>query len=380
MSDPRYAKLARLLVGHSTRLGAGDTVLIEATHIPHQMLCALSDAAIEAGALPVIDIKDTRVNRKLMKSGDLEQVTTRMKLLGELELSRMKRMTAYIGLRGAHNITEMSDVPPDRMSAFEEHWLKPVHLEQRVKHTRWCVLRWPTPSMAQQAGMSSEAFEDFYFDVCLADYAAMDREVQPLKRLMERTDRVRITGTETDLRFSIRNIGVVPCAGTHNIPDGECFTAPVRDSVEGSIAFNAGTIYRGTPFDNIRLEFHEGRVARYSSSNDEALRAILEGDEGARYLGEFALAFNPFISRPMRDILFDEKIRGSLHLALGQAYEETDNGNRSSVHWDLVLLQESGGEVHFDDVLIRKNGRFVPEELQGLNPEALAGGKVPAVR
>ena len=156
-----------------------------------------------------------------------------------------------------------------------------------------------------------------------------------------------------------------------NIPDGECFTAPVRDSINGKILFNASTIYRGTPFDDIHLTFEKGRVVAHECSNNEALGKILDSDEGARYIGEFALGFHPFIEKPMRDILFDEKIRGSLHLALGQAYEEADNGNRSSVHWDLVLLQEPGGEIYFDDVLVRKDGKFVLPELAGLNPEVL---------
>jgi aminopeptidase len=235
------------------------------------------------------------------------------------------------------------------------------------------VLRWPTPSMAQQAGMSTEDFEDFYFRVCTADYQAMTKAVQPLKALMNRTDKVRITGVGTDLNFSIKDIPAVECTGNMNIPDGECFTAPVRNSINGTIAFNSASIYRGTPFDNIKLSFENGRVSDYSCSNMEAMGAILDSDEGARYVGEFAIAFHPFIEKPMRDILFDEKIRGSLHFALGEAYEEADNGNKSQIHWDIVLRQENGGgNIYFDDVLIRENGRFVLPELVGLNPENLA--------
>jgi len=194
----------------------------------------------------------------------------------------------------------------------------------------------------------------------------------PLKALMERTDRVRITAPDTDLSFSIKGLDAIPCTGQMNIPDGECFTAPVRESINGHIHFNSATIYRGTPFDDIRLTFEKGRVVAFESSNNAVLEAILDSDEGARYVGEFALGFHPFIAEPMRDILFDEKIRGSLHMALGQAYDEADNGNRSSVHWDLVLRQEQGGEIFFDDVLIRKDGVFVLPELAGLNPEALS--------
>ena len=372
MHDPRYRKLAQLLVTHSCSLKQGDKVLIEATEIPDAMLCVLTEEVLAVGALPIVERKGERLNRILLSSGSEEDIAERLKLQADLEMYRMKQMDAYIGLRGSHNITELSDVSPERMKLQADLLFKPVHVEQRVKHTRWCVLRWPTPAMAQQAGRSTEAFEDFYFKVCSANYQAMSEAAKPLQELMDRTDKVRITAPDTDLQFSIQGLKSIPCTGQYNVPDGECFTAPVRDSVNGHIQFNSSTIYRGTPFDDIKLHFENGKVVKFSSSNDEALAKILDSDEGARFIGEFALGFHPFIETPMRDILFDEKIRGSLHLALGQAYDEADNGNRSAVHWDLVLRQEPGGEIYFDNVLIRKDGKFVLPELHGLNPEALS--------
>lgn len=371
MSDPRYRQLSQLLVQHACALKPGDNVLIEATEIPDSMLGLLMEEVVAAGAHPVVEKKSEVLRRKLLDLGSPEQTEERLKLVADIEMHRMKLMDAYIGLRGSHNITELSTVDAPRMKQYQDIIFRPVHAEQRVNHTRWCVLRWPTPSMAQQASTSLEAFEDFFFQTCLADYAAMAKAVIPLKELMESTDRVRIVAPGTDLRFSIKGFKAIPCTGNYNIPDGECFTAPVRDSVEGEILFNAGSIYRGTPFDQVKLRFEKGRVVEHDSSNNEALGEILDSDEGARYIGEFAIAFHPFITKPMRDILFDEKIRGSLHLALGQAYEEADNGNSSGVHWDLVLMQESGGEIWFDDQLIRKDGRFVVESLEGLNPENL---------
>jgi aminopeptidase len=360
-------------VQHSTRLKEGDKVLIEATHVPEAALAALIEEASAVGAIPIVEMKSLRLQRTWLRSGTPQQVDARTRLLGEIELARMEKMDAYIGLRGSDNITEMSDVSVEIMGLFEQNLVKPVHIERRVKHTRWCVLRWPNGSMAQQAGMSTEAFEDFYFRVCLADYARMNEAAKPLQNLMNRTDRVHILSKDTDLCFSIKDIAAIPCCGDHNIPDGECFTAPVKDSVEGHIHFNSPSIYRGTPFDDIRLTFKQGQVVEFNCNNNEALQAILDSDEGARSIGEFAIGFHPHIQKPMRDILFDEKIRGSLHLALGQCYEETENGNRSKIHWDLVLRQEEGGEIYFDDVLIRKDGRFVLPELQALNPEHLAG-------
>jgi aminopeptidase len=287
----------------------------------------------------------------------------------------MEKVQAYIGLRGSYNISETSDVPMERMKLYQKHWLKPVHLEVRVPKTKWVVLRWPTPSMAQQAGMSTEAFEKFYFDVCTMDYSKMSKAMTPLHKLMMRTDKVRIKGPlDTDLSFSIKGIPAVKCDGRLNIPDGELFTAPVKDSVNGVIHYNTPTIYQGTTFENIRFVFKDGKIVEATSSDTKKTNQILDSDPGARYVGEFALGFNPFIDTAMKDILFDEKIKGSLHLTPGNAYDDAFNGNRSEVHWDLVLIQTpeyGGGEIWFDGKLVRKDGLFVPKALQGLNPKNL---------
>jgi aminopeptidase len=291
-----------------------------------------------------------------------------------VELARMKRMHAYIAIRGSENITEMSDVPAAQLKLVARK-MKPV-LDWRVKRTKWCVLRWPSSSMAQLASMSTEAFEKFYFDVCTLDYSRMVPGMKALKTLMDRTDKVEIRGPGTDLRFSIKGIPAIPCGGKHNIPDGEVFTAPVKNSVQGHITYNAPSIYQGTAFDNVRLEFKDGKIVDASANNTEKLNQILNSDAGARYIGEFAIAFNPHILSPMRDILFDEKIRGSFHFTPGQCYEQTENGNRSQVHWDLVNIQRKeygGGTIHFDGKLIRENGVFIPKSLHALNPEYLLG-------
>ena len=251
--------------------------------------------------------------------------------------------------------------------------MKPV-LDHRVNKTKWVVLRWPTPAMAQLAAMSTEAFEDFYFEVCTLDYAKLQPGMDALKELMEKTDEVCIKGPGTDLRFSIKNIPAVTCGGHHNIPDGEVYSSPVRDSAEGVIQFNTPNVYQGTAFDSVRLELSKGKIVNASANNTARLNAVLDSDEGARYIGEFAIGFNPHIKMPMRDTLFDEKIAGSFHFTPGQAYEEADNGNRSQVHWDLVCIQRpeyGGGEIYFDGELVRKDGLFVPKQLRTLNPENL---------
>jgi aminopeptidase len=368
MQDSRFDKLAKLLVGYSTRLKRNETVLIEAFDVPDEMTIALVRAARNVGALPFTQIQHARISRELALEGTERQLN----LIAIHDLARMKRMDAYIGLRGSHNITELSDVPANQMKLLAKK-MRPVQ-DQRVKKTKWVVLRWPTPSMAQLAGMSTEAFEDFYFDVCTLDYRKLQPGMKALKTLMEKADRVELKGPGTDLRFSIKGIGAVMCGGDRNIPDGEVFSCPVKDSVQGHITFNAPTIYQSIGFDNIRLEFRDGKIVEATGNQTAKLNKILDSDPGARYIGEFSIAFNPRILEPMRDILFDEKIAGSFHFTPGQAYEEADNGNRSQVHWDMVNIQRpdyGGGEIYFDGKLIRRDGEFLPKQLRSLNRNQL---------
>jgi aminopeptidase len=368
MADPRYARLADLLINYSCDLKKGEQILLDLIDIPDEMGVALIRAARAAGAVPIAEVRHSRLVREAMRDTGPAHAT----LVRDIELSRMKRMQAYIAIRGSHNASESSDVPGDRLQLYSKT-LRPV-LNYRVNKTKWCVLRWPTPSMAQAANMSTEAFEDFYFDVCTMDYRRMAKAMAPLVRRMQRADRVHLKGPGTDLHFSIKDIGAKPCEGTRNIPDGEVFSCPVKNSVQGAISFNTPTIYAGTKFENIRLEFKDGRIVHATGSNERKLNEVLDTDAGARYIGEFSLGFNPHILNPMCDILFDEKIAGSLHFTPGQAYEDCDNGNRSAVHWDMVLIQRpecGGGEVWFDGECIRRDGRFLPRDLQPLNPENL---------
>ena len=368
--DPRFLKLADGLTGFSTALKKGERVLIEAFDAPDAMVVALVRAARKRGAHPYVQVHRARISRELALGAEEAQLAPH----AEVELARMRKMDAYIALRGSENIFESSDVPPDRVRLVSRV-MKPVQ-DYRVGKTKWVVLRWPTSAMAQQAGMSTEAFEDFYFRVCTLDYGRMAPGMKALAELMRRTDRVRIVGPDTDLRFSIKGIGAKECGGQYNIPDGEVFSCPVRDSVEGHVLFNAPTVYLGTSFDQVRLGFSKGRIVEASASNTKRLNEILDSDAGARSIGEFALGFNPHILEPMRDILFDEKIAGSFHFTPGQAYAECGNGNQSQVHWDLVSIQRpdhGGGEVWFDDRLVRRDGLFLPKALQRLNPDHLLG-------
>ena len=369
MKEPRYRKLADLLTGYSTALKKGDRVWIDASEIPEEFVVELIRSVRARGADPFVHLHAGLVSRELGRG-----VTERaLRFSLRHELGKMKEMQAYIALRGSQNAFESSDVPAEKQKLAGKI-LRPIS-DRRINHTRWVVLRWPTPAMAQAAGMSTEAFEDLFFQVCTLDYRKLATAARPLEKLMRRTDRVHITGPGTDLRFSIKGIGVIPCVGERNIPDGEVFTAPVKESVEGQVTFNAPAVYRGIPFDNVRLKFSRGKIVEAKAGDkSRQLEEIFDSDTGARYVGEFSLGLNPYLHQPIRDILFDEKIAGSFHFTPGQAYEEADNGNRSQVHWDLVCLQNrthGGGRIFFDGKLIREDGRFVTKELAGLNPERL---------
>ncbi len=365
MHDARIDALARQLVRYSTKIKKGDNVLIDVYDAPEEVAIALIREVRLVRARPFVNVHQSRIAREMGVGATEEQY----EIISKHALQQMQSMDAYIAIRGSHNINELSDVPGKKMQMISSI-MRPV-LNHRVNKTRWCVLRWPNPSMAQSAGMSTEAFEDFYFRVCLLDYGRMMPAMKALAKLMDETKKVHIKGPGTDLRFSIDGLKGIPCGGTHNIPDGEVFTAPVKDSVEGVLHYNTPSVYQGIAFDEVKLTFEKGKIVKATANKTRDINKILDTDDGARYIGEFAIGFNPEIKEPMRDILFDEKIAGSFHFTPGQAYEgHADNGNRSAVHWDLVCIQRpdyGGGEIYFDDNLIRKDGQFVPKKLQALN-------------
>ncbi|NQS98555.1 MAG: aminopeptidase [candidate division Zixibacteria bacterium] len=371
MKDPRVKEFAEVLVNHSTKVKPGNKVLIEVFDTPHEVTLAIVEEVFAAGGIPLIEMKSNRVQRALYMSGDDDF----FKLAADCELYRMKQMDCYIAVRGIWNDKEFVDIPGGQMSKFEKLWLKPVHFDERVANTRWVVTRFPSPSYAQKAKMSFEAFENFFFRACTGvDWEKMSNAMDKMVALMQKTDKVRLVAKGTDLTFSIKGIKPVKCAGQYNVPDGEIFTAPVRESVNGVIHYNTPSSYRGFTFENIELTFKDGKIVNAAANDTERINEIFDTDEGARYVGEFALGVNPYVDQPMDEVLFDEKISGSIHFTPGNAYIEADNGNKSSIHWDLVLIQTEeygGGEIYFDDTLIRKDGVFIVDELKGLNPENL---------
>ncbi len=370
MKDPRMVTLAHNLVNYSCRVQQGERVLIECTGIPAEFTCTLVEEVYEAGGIPLVNHIDPKIQRALMMRCDEEQLG----LMAKYDALRMHDCQAYIGVRGGDNAFETSDVPQHNKQLWGTHYSNKVHGEIRVPDTKWVVLRYPLPAMAQQAAMSTDAFEEFYFDVCNMDYAKMSRAMDALVQRMEKTDKVHILGKGTDLTFSIKGLPAIKCAGELNIPDGEVFTAPVKDSVNGTVTYTAASLYQGVKHENVCLTFENGKIINATGSHTALLTKIFDTDEGARYVGEFAIGVNPFINHAMLDTLFDEKIAGSFHFTPGNSYDECPNGNKSAVHWDLVCIQTpayGGGEIWFDDELIRKDGLFVPEYLHCLNPDHL---------
>ena len=373
MQDIRINKLAESLVHYSCKVNKNENVLIKVygEGEEYNLVVALIKEIYKAGANPFVWNHNPQIMRELLKDCNEEQI----KLWAQTDLSLMQKMDAYIGIWGGSNNAENSSVSRENNQIYEKFYSNPVHMHERVKNTKWVILNYPTPSMAQQASMSTDEFEDFYFKVCNLDYSKMSKAMDNLVELMEKTDRVKIVGKETDLTFSIKNIKAIKCAGEMNIPDGEVFTAPVRESVNGILSYNAPSLYNdGFTYENIKFEFKDGKIIKATANDTKRINGILDTDEGARYIGEFSLGLNPYITKPMKDILFDEKIMGSFHFTPGSCYDEAPNGNKSIIHWDLVCIQTEdygGGEIYFDDILIRKNGIFVVDSLKCLNPENL---------
>jgi aminopeptidase len=369
--DQRIQTLASNLVNYSLKVKEGDKVLIE--HVgdsTSELARQLIKEVYKVGGLPFIQSTNMRIVREQLLHAPDEFFNAKT----SWESERMKQMDCYIGVRGNDNITELSDVPAEQMSKYQRLWQNPVHSELRVKGTRWVVLRYPNPSMAQLSNTSTEAFEDFYFNVCNLDYSKMSVAMESLVDLMNNTDKVRIEGPGTDLSFSIKDIPTIKCAGELNIPDGEVFAAPVKNTVNGTLQYNTPAVYQGFTYENIKLTFKDGKIIDATANDTDRITKVFDTDEGARYIGEFAIGVNPYVLKPMRDTLFDEKIMGSFHFTPGQAYDEADNSNRSAIHWDLVCIQTEeygGGKIYFDDILIRDNGLFVLPELLCLNPDQL---------
>ncbi|MDA3835084.1 MAG: aminopeptidase [Spirochaetales bacterium] len=373
MRDIRDTRLAKLLVEYSINLQPGENCLIHAVDVPLEFGEELVDAVCAVGGQPQVELTSVRLERALIEGATEASLMS----WADCDMYRMRKMDAFIGVRGPINTRETAGLSDGKLRLYRREYVQKVHMDIRLPSTKWVVLRYPTELMAYNASMSLRDFEDYFYKVTTeVDYHAMSEAMKKAKTFLEHADRVHITGPGTDLTFSIRGMGAVPCDGEMNIPDGEIYSCPLRDSVEGYITYNTLSTYEGFTFTDVRLTFSKGRIVEASANNTARINQILNTDEGARYIGEFALGCNPGITFPMDNTLFDEKIMGSFHFTPGNAYEDCDNGNRSAVHWDLVSIQTEqmgGGEIRIDGELVRSNGKFVHEAFNDLNPESLLG-------
>lgn len=369
--NKRNKDLAKVLLNHSVKLKKGEKILIEmigtdCTDLAEELI----KQAKEIGAIVLFNILDYTILKQILMNCDENQI----KEYAKYDLIKMQAVDAYIGIRSSSS-KELKCISREDMELFNKYYQTPVHFEERVKNTKWCILRYPNEEMAKMAKMSLEEFTDFFYKVCTLDYSKMEKAMEPLKELLSNTKEVHITGPNTDLKFSVEGIKAEKYFGTYNIPDGEVASCPTKYSVNGHIQYNTETVYNGITFNNIYFEFKDGKIIKAEAlDKTKELNEILDTDEGARYIGEFAFGLNPYIKNIMGDTLFDEKICGSFHLTPGMALEGSDNYNRSNIHWDIVCIQTpefGGGKIYFDGVVIRKDGRFVLKELEALNPENL---------
>ena len=366
MHDAQIQQLAKTLVYHSCQVKPRDIVVIEFSGmVASPLVRACVEEIAKAGGTPFCFFHADQMMRPFFTQASEEQYRDYSRVMRQI----IESCHCYIGIRSSENPFELADMSMEAQRHHTIHLWKSVHLDVRLQK-RWVVLRYPNAYLSVQAEMPSDNFHALFFRVCNMDYVYLSKAIEPLRELMERTDHVRILGPDTQLEFSIKGMPIVPCIGKNNIPDGEIFTAPIRDSVQGVVSFNTPTIYQGIRFERIRLSFQDGKIVDASAAfNQSQLQRILDTDEGARYIGEFAIGLNPFIDRPILDPIFDEKIYGSFHLKPGNSYEAADNGNRSSVLWNLVSIQLpnwGGGEIYFDGILVCKDGSFVHPALKSL--------------
>lgn len=358
-------ELSKKILNFSCELKKGQNVMLQLIGLNGMgLMRALVETAREMDVNPFIQINDTEIQRMLVDEGDAKFWKNQAEVD---QLPLMKQMDAFVGIRASENIYEQAEVGKEENKAYSDHFLKPVHFEERVNNTNWVVLRYPSPAFAMNAKMPTEKFKEFYYKACLLDYSQLAEAMKPLEKRLRDTNMIQLKGVGTDIEFSVKGQNWIPCFGKRNIPDGELFSSPILSSVNGEITY-APSVYQGKPFEFVKLEVRDGVVVDFDSSNNEQLEEILDTDPGARQFGEFSFGLNPIIKEPMYDILFDEKIYGSNHLTLGNDYEIAPNGNESNIHWDLVCI---GADVYLDGEKIREGRTFITDDLKGLNPEKL---------
>lgn len=362
-------KLSKLLVNHSCKVQSGEKVLITYSDTPDEFIQILIEEIYKLDAIPIPFRLDKKIKRKLLLNANADT----FEYFANIASPIMQSVDCVILIGGSNNDYELSDIKNDTMQLYSKLYIEPIHFKLRCSK-KWVLLKYPTPAFAWSCNLSSEAFEKYFFEVCTLDYASLSNKLLPLKKLMESTDKVHILTPSTDLTFSIKNMPAIICSGECNIPDGEVYTAPIKNSINGQILFNIPAVENGVEYNNIMLKLKDGKIVDFDCNEKEKFKQILDTDEGSKFIGEFAFGTNPYCQKPIKDILFDEKMFGSIHLAIGSSYDDCYNGNKSAIHLDLIQSHKKefgGGKIYFDEQLIFENGRFIYPNLVDLCEEKL---------
>jgi aminopeptidase len=353
--DSRWNRLGELLVNYSTKVKPGEKVMIamiEAETLP--LVQAVYRAVIRAGGFPQVQFLSETLRRSLLKYGSEEQAGW----VPEIEKAGMEWADVYIGLRGAHNLHELAGIPAKTLAVNQK--ANGIISTLRWEKTRWCLVRVPNESFAQAASTDCETIMDMFFDACFLDWEKEVKAWENWAEILGRGKNVRICGKDTDISFSVEGRRWVPFGGINNMPDGEIATAPVNGTENGRIYFEFPGVLSGRLVHNIKLCWENGILVRAeSSSEQDFLRSVLDRDEGAKKIGEFAFGTNPHVTCFCNDILIDEKIGGTIHIALGRAYPECGGTNRSAIHWDIIKDTRTEGTVYLDGKPILDKGKIL---------------------
>lgn len=353
--DARWRQLGALLVDWSVEVKPGEKVMIAMGELDSfPLVRGVYEAVIRAGGFPQCQFLSEGLRHQLLKYGSTEQLSR----VPDIEAYGMEWADVYIGLRGASNLHEHDDIPAEKLSLNQRAMGAVSTL--RWQKTRWCLVRVPNAAFAQAAETDEETITEMFFNASLLDWKAEAAKWRGWAQQLNRGSRVRVTGTGTDLRFSVAGRTWQAADGRINMPDGEIMTAPVEDSLDGEIFFDFPGVLSGRLVHDIRLRFEKGRlVEATSSSNQDFLTRVLATDPGASIVGEFAMGTNMAVDRFCKDILIDEKIGGTIHLAMGRSYPECGGRNTSAIHWDIVKDIRRDGAVFVDDVPVLQNGKFL---------------------
>jgi len=353
MTDPRAKKAAQILVDHSAKLKKGDYVQIITDPEAKELALEVYKLALQRGAYPKIVVSLPGQSYIYYKYASKEQLSK----FPEISYYEIKKTDAVIYIGAPNNTKELTNVDPKKIS-IRQRVCKKIS-DYRVNNTKWILYEYPTEALAQDAEMSLEEFTDFAYNATNVDWKKESKKQDKLKKILDKGKSVRIIGKNTDISFSIAGKKAIKCDGDHNMPDGEVFTEPVKHSINGYITYDFPAIHGGREVDGIRLEFKDGKVVKATATkNEEFLKQMLETDSGSRYVGEFGVGVNYNIKKFIKNTLFDEKIGGTIHLALGNAYQETGGENSSAIHWDMIKDLRKGGKLYIDGKLVQENGKF----------------------